>query len=389
MKICIISDLHCKYQLNTSEATYTLLLTTKPRIPSTQHPVASMLNLIDKDPHFKNNTDILLCLGDIGDKADEQGIASGWIFVEEICSRLGAKLCLGIPGNHDINSRKHNAKDAFSYIKNFHENFPTKSPELNNQFWGSGYCIVTYQKCLILLINSVHDHIDEEAANHTSLQSSSLEKISNELNKFKLGEYDYKLCIIHHHPIKHSNIINAKDSDSIENGDDLINKLNRLNFNIVIHGHKHQPRIVEYSGMPIFATGSFSCFANLQGSGIDTMFHLLELNPNTKLGTIESWEYDINNGWSQKLNSIFPPSIGFGAELDIQKTAEQISELFDRNGKNPILYQDVIKNIKEINYLIPEKLIQLKNILKEKYYITTKPEYPLQPDIVTEYTNKM
>ena len=69
MKICIISDLHCKYQLDVSEPSYTLLFSNMPRKPVTQHPVVAMLNRIENDKSIE--AEVLLCLGDLGDKADE------------------------------------------------------------------------------------------------------------------------------------------------------------------------------------------------------------------------------------------------------------------------------------------------------------------------------
>lgn len=384
MKICIISDLHCKYQHISSTFSDTLLISNKPRIPATQHPVVSMLNAINKN---SIKAEILLCLGDIGDKADEQGIASGWSFAEEIKINLGAKLLIGLPGNHDINSRNYNEKDAFSYIKNFHEKFPTEDDNLNNKFWEFGYCIVKYDKCMILMINTIHDHKDQIGAEKSSLKNSLLERIKIEFEEIKIPDFEYKICILHHHPIKHSNINNYKDSDSVENGDDLINLLNHYTFNAIVHGHKHQPRIVEYSGLPIFASGSFSCFANLTGTGFTTMFHILELFNDSKKGIIESWEYDIKNGWKKNYNANFPSKIGFGSDLNIPDTAYKINSLFQKNKKKPMFYSSIVNSIPDIEYLIPDKLIQLGIILNDKYNIKTSPEYPLQPNMIIEILN--
>ena len=349
-----------------------------PRKPYAQHPVAAMLKAIEKDNHIKS--DVLLCLGDLGDKADEQGIISAWTFSEEIRQKLDAKIKIGIPGNHDINSRRLHGKDPFSYIKNFHESFPTKDLTSNSNFWSQGYCIHVFEDNLFLLINTVHDHENEDKANSSSILPSSIEDIENDLKDYK--DVKNRVCLLHHHPIKHSNISNFKDADSIEKGDELINLLNRLEFDIVIHGHKHQPRICNQNGLPVFACGSFSSFANLQGTGLSTMFHIVELNDIKGTGNIYSWEYNIKDGWQQNYNKKFPPKIGFGKNLDLKETASRINEIVKQDN-NPKFYSEIIENIPELEFLIPEKLIKLGNILKSKYNLTVRPEFPLQPDIVT------
>jgi len=382
MRICIIGDMHCKHQLNIDEPSDTLLISNKPRIPATQHPVASLLNLIRKE---NLTSDILLCPGDLGDKADEQGIFSSWNFLEEIKAKINAQLLLGIPGNHDINSRRKLGKDPFTFIKTFHENFPVLDQNQKSQFWDLGFCIISYQDSIFLLINTVYDHLTEEQANQSNIRLETLEKIKEDLSKPQFKVTGKKICMLHHHPIKHSNIKNWKDSDSIERGDDLVKLLHENNFDIVIHGHKHQPRIVEYNSLPIFATGSFASFANLQGTGLETMFHIVELQPNTRKGTIISWQFDILNGWSQKSNIIFPPRIGFGCTTEITKIASQIHELFINNKKRPLFYEDIVKNIEDIQFIIPEQLIQLNTLLKETYKIKTNPEYPLEPIRISEF----
>lgn len=375
--------MHCKHQLDINATTDTLLISNKPRIPINQHPIASLLALIQKD---SLTCDLVLCPGDLGDKADEQGISSSWGFLEEIKQKFKAQLLIAIPGNHDINSRKNLGKEPFSYIKNFHENFPVTDEKLKSQFWSAGYCFIKTDKIILLLLNTVHNHLDPDKANTSSIEKETLEKIEQELQGMGCNDI-HKICVLHHHPIKHSNIRNWKDSDSLDNGDDLISLLNKYSFTIVIHGHKHQPRLIEYSSLPIFATGSFASFANLQATGLETMFHIIELKDENKFGTIISWQFDLINGWNQKENKIFPPRIGFGANLNIGELALRINEIFDKAGRKPIFYDDIIKEISELQFLVPDKLIELNQILKEKYKIKPSPEFPLDPSKLSELLN--
>lgn len=80
MRICIISDLHCKYKQLPNEPLDTFLISNDPRYPENKHPVAALLKLIDSNPEI--NADYLICPGDLGDRADEQGIISSWSFLQ-------------------------------------------------------------------------------------------------------------------------------------------------------------------------------------------------------------------------------------------------------------------------------------------------------------------
>lgn len=380
MKVCVVSDLHCRHVDFGEESRETLLISNMPRVPVKHHPVSAMIDIAEKNGI---TADALVCLGDIGDRADYQGIISGWGFIDEIKRQLNAKICLGIPGNHDINSHKDGREDAFEFIKNFTADFPTNDNIINNKFWEEGYCYICHEESLFLLLNSVHNHYDEESsAKGSMIKPDVLDKIEREYDEKKYCEYNYKICLTHHHPIKHSNIKNYKDSDSIENGDELVEILIKKGFAMIMHGHKHQPRIVNRGGMAIFATGSFSSISNLQSTGLNTMFHLVDFCEDGKRGKIDSWEYILNKGWVMRLNELFPKYIGFGSDIEPKYVALKINELFEKGDGKPLLYDHVISEVPDVEFLMPETLMQLSEILKDKYALAVDPEYPLQPNKV-------
>lgn len=381
MKICVISDMHCKYKSDENDKSETFLFSNGPRIPATQHPVAALLNLIKLE---NLRVDYLVCPGDLGDRADEQGIQSAWQSLEEIHGKLGSRMLIGLPGNHDINSRQTNKKGPFEYIEVFHERFPFESEDQKNKFWRQGYCYIPHDNTLFLVFNTVHNHTDSDKAKESEIKPEMLEAIEKEYSEnISFREYSYKVAVLHHHPIHHSDIKNWRDTDLVNNGDKLLQLLNRQRFQIVIHGHKHQPRLIEVDSLPVFAAGSFSSFANLQGTGINTMFHIIELNENDTKGFIYSWEYDIANGWQPKLNSKFPPKVGFGATKSIEEIAKSINSIFEKKGRKPMLFDTILENEIEISFTIPEKLRSLKDILKNKYGIVTNPEFPIEPNKIS------
>jgi hypothetical protein len=383
MKFCIISDLHCRYLQNPNEKIDTFLISNRPRIPVSRHPVAAFLQLVDKE---RITADVLICPGDLGDKADEQGIISSWGFLEEIKLKIDAKILIGVPGNHDINSRRNDQKEPFQFIKSFHPDFPLKDDISRTSFWEKAFCFHQHDDVLYLLFNSVHDHSNEENAKYSCIKPEILEQMRATYDsKTEYRDVPYKIALLHHHPIHHSDINNWRGSDIVDKGDNLVSLLNELGFQIMIHGHKHQPRVVEYNSFPILACGSFSSFANLNGTGISNMFHLLELQPSSRKGTISSWEYDVLNGWQQNLNKQFPPKIGFGTSISIPELANKVDEIFSSHSRKTMLYEFILEEIPELQYIIPEKLIQLNNLLKNSYKIRVTPEFPLEPNKVSNF----
>lgn len=132
MKICIISDIHCKSEKSSESDNETLFYSSMPDSPVNQNPVTSFLKIVDNG---EVTSDILICLGDLGDKADKQGIVNGWNAVERIRSKMKISVKIGIPGNHDIDSRKKYDTDPFKFIQNFSLDFPTDNENLNLSFW--------------------------------------------------------------------------------------------------------------------------------------------------------------------------------------------------------------------------------------------------------------
>jgi predicted phosphodiesterase len=377
--------MHCRYQQKTDDMSDTLLISNRARKPVNKHPVSSLLNLIEKE---NLKADILLSPGDLGDKADQQGIISSWQFLEEIKNKLGSRLLFGVAGNHDIDSRNDDNQDPFEFIKNFADAFPIQDETLKTQFWEKGCCTFQFETVQFFLLNSVHDHFNKEKAKQSNITELIAEQISNCLDLFKPEpetEIKYKIAVLHHHPIQHTDITNFdKNQDLLNKGDRFITILNKYDFQIIIHGHKHQPRVTEQNSMTIFASGSFASIANIQASGFNTMFHILELNEIEKKGFIYSWEFDLLNGWRPKLNENFPPKIGFGSSKSIEAIAREINTIFQNNGNKTMLFQNIIEKEIDVQYLIPEKLIGLNKLLNMQYKLKTNPDFPLEPNIISK-----
>lgn len=365
LKIGIISDLHCRH--SSSEASInTFLFSDEMRRPQKQHPIESLIKLIDKE---NLTVDFLLCPGDITDKIDKQGLVTGWAFLEEIQHHLKAKYLLSSIGNHDIDShRKHNTYNFLDLPKRLKDNYPFPFEEAKKSFYSDGFCVIEIDNVMFFIFNSVYSHSNESSANQSIITDDILEKIEEELGK--KSDCIFKIAFTHHHPIKHSNVgFVYKDVDVIEKGDKLIEILVKNNFQIFIHGHKHEPRIIGYNSLPIFASGSFSSLANLQETNSKNYFHILKLKPKIPKGLIISWEFTKCYGWDKTNGDKILPEIGFGEEIGIDIFTKKVSNYFKKEKLNYLRYTDFLNKFPNFIYYYPYEQEKIKESLKLQHSI--------------------
>lgn len=369
LSIAVISDLHCKHS-KTDNNVDTWLLSDNMRKPVNQHPVQSLVNLIFEE---EIKVDLLLCPGDISNKTDPQGLVTGWSFLEEIKDRLSANYLIATFGNHDVDSRGiFNKYDHLDMPRKLKDNFPFESNYAKKAYIADRFCFIDLEDTLIFNFNSVHSHTNTPAANESIITDDILESIKNELDKIT-KTYKYKIAITHHHPIKHSNVgFKYKDSDFIEKGEKLIEILDSFNFQIFIHGHKHEPKLTNYNGIPVFASGSLSSIMNLHETGSKNNFHIIKLKPNDKRGIIKSWDFTYGIGWSPARSKI-KSEIGFGYKGDIIDYSNKIKYFFESKGLERMNNIDFLLEFPDFKYYSPDE--QDKLIIELNKYFEIVQEY--------------
>jgi 3',5'-cyclic AMP phosphodiesterase CpdA len=374
LKIGIISDLHC-HQLakypeeieyeKTHEKFYkkeeSYIITDKP-LPLYQDPYLSFKELIKKKQlkGLNLDVDLLIMPGDLGNKSCPEGIKKGWEITQEIGNLMKAKNIVSTIGNHDVDSRNIFGSNSFNFIKGIKPNFPSKDKKSNYEFWQKGYVIMEFDSYRILVINSVHSHTNKEQAEHGLFTDEALIGLEEELQDIRDSKLGIAVC--HHSPMEHSRI-GSKNNDLMYNGDQLIPLLDLYNFEIIIHGHKHDP-MLRYGGgggdsSLVFSAGSFSAIKDiLPPAGGANTFHIVELtiNKNARsFGTIETWFFIPTKGWKNEFpNPYFKNKVGFGTRIDIKEKAQEILIWFQKSTRKQLLFlNEFLPNFDELNYLIP------------------------------------
>lgn len=366
LKIAIFSDFHC-HSLERNKNTQESYLLTDIEIDVYQDPFESLIKLIEDGSDL--SSDILILPGDFANKCDPDGLEQGWAIAKNIGALLKVEAIIPTVGNHDVDSRKTYHTDPFHHIKTFAKDFPFPESSMNERFWRQGYIIIENDRYRILNINSVHSHTDEEMAKKGLISQEALNQIERELDGSSIDKINIAIC--HHNPIEHSHY-NTGSKDFMHNGDELISILDRMNFDLIIHGHKHDPRIRYAQGganaPTVFSSGSFAAFKNLLLQGANNTFHIITLECNdTHIGngTIDTWFFVPTKGWKQNVrNSFFEPKIGFGKVVDIRALSIKIYDWFIKQKINYIEWEELAKEFIEIDFMIPSDLEKLKSELR-------------------------
>jgi Predicted phosphohydrolases len=407
LKIGIISDLHC-HQLakHNEEIEYEKRLghilekkkesyiITDSTLPIPQDPYLSFKELIkqQKKNGLNIDVDLLVALGDMGNKGCPVGIKRGWEVVKDMGIMMNAKSIVSTVGNHDVDSRKIFNSDPFHLIQNLDVTFPTTKQLNNKDYWKNGFTIIENEHYNLLLINSVHNHKNEKEAEHGLFSDESMNMLENSLQNIDVSKLGIAIC--HHCPMEHSRM-GSKNTDLMYNGDQLIPLLDQFNFEIIIHGHKHDPMLRYGSGSGdssiVFSAGSFSGFQDilLPAGGMNT-FHVIYININQNsrsTGIIDTWFFVPTKGWKKEVpNPYFKSKVGFGTRIDIKNKAQKIFDWFLSSEKKQLLYlSEFIPYFPELSFLIPIDLERLIIELKRKKILISKGD--INEDTRIEFKN--
>lgn len=367
--IAIASDLHCHLR-SPGYRQESFLIAGSARLPSGRHPIQSLLELIEEEGL---TADALVCPGDISNRASLEGLSNGVQSLIELKQKLKSTHLLCTLGNHDVDSRRqHDSDDPFALAATVHPAFPL-SEEHKQQYWAEGFSVVECGRtAIILVLNSVADHTSEQTAKRGSFPERRLAALDKELLRYSNSEFPLRIAMLHHHPLLHSHL-NFLSEDVLANGDQLITVLSKHRFDIIIHGHKHQPRLRRQDdgahNMIVFAAGSFSAFLHEMSSTTRNLFHLIELDKKDELsGVLRSWEYNDGLGWSPtaRKSSGFPFVLQFKGSYHKVSSKELADFILNQNPAK-VDAEELYAAVPLLRYVLPDELDSLGEELERKY----------------------
>lgn len=362
-RILIISDIHIGEENDSS----TNLTVATPELPSSRNPMESLKEYL---LNSKTKIDAILNLGDVANKGYSAGWYSGIRMLRELSLIFNCPL-ISTPGNHDYVL---NEDGRFSdvLLKGVRD-YPTPDDKANGKFWSDGFCIYEYENLQFLICNSeLHLKLKDDLNKSPNYSEDFLSRIQEELHKSTFK--GIRIAIMHHHIIPHSDLDNPQKSDIIDNGDRLLDILKAESFFCVVHGHKHQPRVVAWNNISIIASGSLASTLNTYVAMITNHFHILVLDTDkTVNGSLESYKFVKNKGCQPITDPDYyvQPIEGLGYNGDIRDLTKVILDYYSSKLKNkPFLSirNDVVRVFPLVNSFTKQQKDEFCNICKEMGY---------------------
>lgn len=376
LRIAVASDLHAFGSVASHEQIPSHLKVLAAEDAASQDPVRHLEELIQRE---SLKADLVLSPGDLGNKASEDGIKYAWSCLHRIGQNLSAHLVTACAGNHDFDSRYFgNFFDPGEILQRLDPPFPLSADADNDRFWARKYVIRSTQKYRLVILNSAAYHGGRaDEIHHGRITPLTLSRLAAELKSSAPAPVNIVLC--HHHPHQFPEIGQADDTYGVmKNGQQLLDLLGSGSSGdwLVIHGHKHHARIAYAQGgngsPTVMAAGSFSAviYPELQ-SVARNQFYIIDLPIGSSLGmvgTIRAWDWSGAAGWRPAERSSGLAAVTkFGCRDTVQNLARKTNAFL--TGKQSAEWGELVTAHPDIEFLLPEALDNLVNVLRSKYSI--------------------
>lgn len=337
--------------------------------------------------------DILICSGDISNKADKDSFNQGWSLINRIKEELKIPELLCVPGNHDHVSRGDDPRsfDPKHHMQYLKPTFPVDNFQKNTHFWAWNWCHIEGSTTNSILINSsaYHGHKDEHK--HGRISTETISRIKEFILSENFLEKPINILVCHHHPYKMEHQENDFDTESMEGGDSLVSVLTESNKGpwLVVHGHRHIPQLRYAPSCStvkpvVFSAGSFS--AKLFPALLDktkNQFYFIDVNlekttqSGNAIGRFETYEWTLSNGWKLSSSKYLPGRGGFGNTKSPKEIATKIQAKMNLAGDKFLNQNDLSDFTEDIIYFTPLDLDHLNSELEKLNLIAIFENYDL------------
>lgn len=361
-----------------------------------QAAAAGGLDLMDQlitkfEREKQSSADLLVCPGDITDRANPAAFAAGWKQIKRLGQALGVKRVVAATGNHEVQSRSggppvapgnaEHSIDPLEFLIN-ESGYPAifQKPHQKWVYWGRGYEILHDDASVIVLINSCHYHVtlQNNEFERGRISDAALRELKFDLDRFA-ADRPFRIVVLHHPPLTHEETGLDLGRTPMHNGPALLKLLQDTGLDwIVIHGHKHYHRLVRADGdvnQP-FVFGAASFGAMLRGdmaSRTRNQFYIITLETGTDpldavrlSGNIKALHWS-NSAWEETDSASMglPSGCGFTWDsIEPASLAAQIRDLLKTSEGHFLEWSEVVASVPKLRFLMPGQLVALKEQLR-------------------------
>lgn len=264
--------------------------------------------------------DMLCVTGDISNRAHAEEFKLADKAIERIANALGIskKSIYFVPGNHDVHWPVMDLKPndfwaPYRYAPLLQQGL-TFQRRISECLFGAiekepFFIAWQDERAIILGINSAAFDGPGTQIHTGMIRQETVHGIDTLLEGIPVNFAQARVCLLHHHPIQYSeNIPNSTDLSIAVNSENLIKTLNKHSFDLILHGHKHQPRLKTHLNnnchpFVSLCAGSFSSILHpLHFDGSSNLFHVMNIDgrdqtSNGIQGTLQSWTYMAEGTW--------------------------------------------------------------------------------------------
>lgn len=374
VRVAFLSDLHAYHPTPGNGRGGESFLPANPGV-SDPDPFGDLDRLIERE---KLKVDLVMCGGDICDKADLRGFQYAWNRLNSLKANLSAAELVATCGNHDLNSRRVDVPedpDPKGALQSVLPRFPFADEILTDRFWSRNFALIEpLQGVRVVVLNTSAYHGGaEQEIHHGRVSERTITAINNELKDLESADLNILLCHHHVRPLK-GLWANAPDSEFMKKGGDLLNRLSQCTASpwLILHGHRHVPNLEHTLDPASVVLGASSFSAQMQGRF--NQFHILDLEVDPTgdaplKGAIETWSWNITGGWQRRpINNDdegFPPFCGFGSTLQPRAMAAKIEGVI---GTSPgyVEWIEVLETVPEMKFTTPAHFRQVEHLLGAK-----------------------
>lgn len=393
ISLLVISDIHASDNDLGADDAVSWYSTLPVYDSATRNPFRGIAKLLKDE---KLSVDLLLCPGDLADRAIPALQEKAWGSLEKLRREIGAKRLVATVGNHDIDSRmKFSQFDPKTTLQSLNPIFPGLSERQCDFFWSRNFVIFEEADVRFVILNSaafhgIHSGESVDTNNKEYLHGRVSEKTIEAIAS-KLGSKKYKLNILlmHHHVYKNDHIY-ENDYSEMKNGEALIRKLIEISDArwLVIHGHQHYPDLFYARGaarspvvlsagsMSRRLTGALSTRALNQIYHVELPFSNYETIGWNPCGVVRSWHWTDKIGWSRTSfarpeSASIPFGSGFGCRKDPNAWADEITSEFKSRKVSHLNWAALMQHLPALRYVLPADLRAIISALKDKHQIKT------------------
>lgn len=288
---------------------------------------------------FPDGIGLVLCAGDMTDKADGGPLTQVWDDLNWLANELSAPL-VATSGNHDYDSRAAVDVLPFKSLQSLEPPFPFGTDADRDRYFSRQHAVFHNSDVVVVSANSAAHHgyskDGEPEHNFGHYDDALAESIKKSL--LEIGDLPPVRVFLTHHHLNQLPDFDTEERSSSIGHENVIRCLGEYGDWLIVHGHKHRGWIQYASGSgdspPLFSSSSYS--ADFGGGPfaekVRHQFHVIEFASSQAdgltgaHGTVTTWTHS-PIGWEiSGADEDLPGNTGFGWKTSISGLAARLRE---------------------------------------------------------------